>query len=57
MGSLVSPVVANLYMEHFKRKALRSASNPPRFSSGLWMTHGSSDNKLTNKHFWIISTV
>ena len=29
MGSPVSPVVANLYMEHFERKALRSASNPP----------------------------
>ena len=57
MGSLVSPIVANLYMEHFERKAKRSASNPPGFSLGLWMTCGSSNNKLTNKHFWIISTV
>ena len=32
MGSLVSPIVANLYMEHFEREALRSASQPPR----LW---------------------
>ena len=31
MGSQVSPVVANLYMEHFEREALRSASQPPRF--------------------------
>ena len=57
MGSPVSPIVVNLYMEHFERKALRSTSNPPRFVSDFWMTHGSSNNKLTNKHFWIISTV
>ena len=31
MGSLVNPIVANLYMEHFEREALWSASNPPRF--------------------------
>ena len=29
MGSPVSPIVANLYMESFERKALRSATNPP----------------------------
>ena len=57
MGSPVSPIVANLYMEHFERKALRSASNLPRYVIGLWMTHGSSNNKLINKHFWIISIV
>ena len=28
MGSPVSPIVVNLYMEHFERKAQRSASNP-----------------------------
>ena len=30
MGSPVSPIVANLYMEHFEQKAL-SSSPPPRF--------------------------
>ena len=30
MGSLVSPVVANLYMKYFERKALCTASTPPR---------------------------
>ena len=30
MGSLINPRVANLYMEHFEREALWSASNPPR---------------------------
>ena len=29
MGSPVNQVISNLYMEHFERKALRSASNPP----------------------------
>ena len=32
MGSLVSPIVANLYMEHFEREALMSASNTPPVS-------------------------
>ena len=31
MGSPVCPIFANLYKEHFERKALQSASNPPRF--------------------------
>ena len=31
MGSPVSPIVANLYMEHFEKEALYSASNPPRY--------------------------
>ena len=55
MGSPVSPTVANLYMEHFERKSLRSAINPPGYGISLWMTHGSSNNRLTNRHFWIIS--
>ena len=46
MGSLVSPIVANLYMEYFERKALASAINPPRYSTGLWMTFGSYNNRL-----------
>ena len=31
MGLPVSPIVANLYMEHFEREALRFASHPQRF--------------------------
>ena len=57
MGSPVSPIVANLYMEIFERKAIMSAINPPGHGLGLWMTHGSSNNRHTNKDFWIISTV
>ena len=55
MGSPVSPIVANLYMESFKRKALMPATNPPGHGSGLWMTPGSSNNRHINKVFWIIS--
>ena len=28
MGSPISPIVANLYMEHFEGRALTSAANP-----------------------------
>ena len=31
MVSPPSPIVANLYMEHFEREALHSGSNPPRY--------------------------
>ena len=31
MGSLVSPIVANLYMEHFEQKAPSTAHTPARF--------------------------
>ena len=55
MGSPVSPIVANLLMEDFERKALVSASHPPGHGLGLWMTPGSSKNRHTNRHFWIIS--
>ena len=41
MGSPVSPIVANLYMEHFERKAHRSAINTPqvcyRFVDDTWV--------------------
>ena len=55
MGSLVSPIVSNLYMECFERKALRFAINPPGHGIGLWMTHGSSKNRHTNRHSWTTS--
>ena len=54
MGSPVSLIVANLYMESFERKALRSANNPPGPGLGLWMICGSSNNRHINKNFWII---
>ena len=54
MGSPVSPIAANLYMECFDRKALRSAINPPRHVLVLWMTPGSSKNRHTNRNSWNI---
>ena len=35
MGSPVSPIVANLYMEHVEGEALRSASHPPGYGTGM----------------------
>ena len=32
MGSSVSPVIANIYMEHFEEVVLRTVENSPR----LW---------------------
>ena len=54
MGSPVSPIEANLYMEDFVRETLRYASHPPGFGIGLWMTLGSSSNRLISNFFWII---
>ena len=40
MGSPVSPIVANLYMEHLESQVLSSAPNPPRewfrFVDDVW---------------------
>ena len=51
MGSPVSTMVANLYMEHVEREALRSASHPIGFGIGLWITYGSSNNKPIKMFF------
>ena len=37
MGSPVSPIVANLYMEYFEREALCTASTHLGIGIGLWM--------------------
>ena len=50
VGSPLSHIVANLYMEHSEREALWSASNPPGIGLGLWITLFSFNNRLINKH-------
>ena len=51
MGSPVSPIVANLYMEFLEQKALSTAPHPPGSGAGLWMTPLLSTRKsIYNKH-------
>ena len=38
MGSPVSPIVANLYMEYLEQKALSTAPYPLGSGTGMWMT-------------------
>ena len=57
MGSPVSPIVANLYMEYLEQKTLSTAPNPPGSGTGLWMTPLSSTRKSTNKASFNPSTV
>ena len=35
MGSPVSPIVANLYMEYLEQNAVSTAPNPPGSGTGL----------------------
>ena len=57
MGSLVSPIVANLYMEYFEQKAVRTAPTPTAYCTGMWMTHVSSTRKSINRTSFNTSTV
>ena len=56
MDSPISPIVANLYMEYFEKKPPCLLLIPPGHGTGLWMTHGSSNNRPINRHSWITST-
>ena len=38
MGSPISPIVANLYMEKFEKIAISTAPHPPSSGEDLWMT-------------------
>ena len=38
LGSLNSPMVANLYMKDFEIKAIRIAENPQECGKDMWMT-------------------
>ena len=37
MGSPISPLIANLFMEEFEAKSLQSALHPLTYGLGLWM--------------------
>ena len=54
MGSLVIPLVANLYMECFEREALASAINPPciwyRFVDDTWVIQNQAQKQAFLDH-------
>ena len=49
MGSLVSPIVTDLYMEYFEHKALSTATQTLECGLGIWMIQLSPKRKITNK--------
>ena len=49
MGSPVSPIVANLYMEFLEQKALSTAPHLSDSGTGLWMTLSLSTRKPINR--------
>ena len=51
MGSPISPLIANIFMEEFEVKALQSFPNPPPSGSGLWMIHLSSTRQNTARTY------
>ena len=51
MGSPVSPIVANLYMDYFEQKALSTAPTPQVFGRGMWMTCVSSTEEIHKQEF------
>ena len=57
MGSPVSPIVANLYMEYLEQKALSTAPTPLGSGAGMWMTPLSSTRRSRNKASFNILTV
>ena len=61
IGSPVSPIVANLYMEYFERKALVSAINPPwvwyRFADDTWVIQKQAHKQAFLDHLNSIDTV
>ena len=57
MGSPVSPIVANFYMESFEQKALSTAPTPAGSGAGIWMILLSSKRKPTNRIYYNASTV
>ena len=49
MGSPVSPIIANIYMEYFEQTALSTAPHPLDYGTSMWMTLLSSKRKKINK--------
>ena len=46
VGSPVSPIVANMYMEYFEQKTLSTAAHPLGYDASMWMASLSSKQNL-----------
>ena len=57
MGSPISSIVANLYMEDFEKKAINSSPHPPVSREDLLMIPSPSLRELTKDVFWTTSTL
>ena len=56
MGSPISTLIANIFMEEFELQPLSSFPHPLHSGSGLWMTPLSSTRQNTARNFFNIST-
>ena len=54
MGSPISPIVANLYMEQFENQAINTAPQPPFSGEDLWMTPSPSFSHPRRQVSWNI---
>ena len=57
MGSPVSPISANLYMEYFEQRLPVLPHTPPGSGAGMWITYLSSKRKSINRTSYNTSTV
>ena len=57
MGSMASPIVANLYMEYFEQNALSTSLHPLGFGRGMWTILLSSTRKSPNRTSYNTLTV
>ena len=54
MGSPISPIVANLFMEDFEKKAMESSPHPPVSGEDLLMIPSQPSIQVTKEVSWII---
>ena len=56
VGSPISPIVANLFMEDLEVQTIRTSTTPPPCGRVMWMTHSQSSRKTTETASYNISS-